>query len=72
METQQDALFVVNNVPMYTPARFAAKYDIPLQTVYSAVNSGRIVSHRYGGRRYLVATSADTYAQVYKAMKEGN
>lgn len=69
METEQPALFQLNGVAMYVPKVFADTYDIPLQTVYSAANSGRIIAHRQGGRLFLVASSADTYAEIYKATK---
>ncbi len=69
METEQPVLFEINNVAMYTPRGFAEHKSIPLQTVYSAINSGRIISHRFGGRVYLVASSADTYAQIYNTTK---
>lgn len=70
METEQPALFHINDLAMYVPKVFADHHEIPLQTVYSAINSGRIISHRFGGRVYLVASSADTYALLYKATKE--
>lgn len=69
METEQPALFEVNNVKMCTPRALADSAGIPIQTVYSAANSGRIICHRFGGRMYLDAASANTYATLYKALK---
>ena len=69
MTTEQMATFQVNGVTMCTPKSFADAHAIPIQTVYSAAGSGRITAHKHGGRLYLVASSADTYAQLYKATK---
>lgn len=70
METEQPPTLQLNGTLMYTPRVFATAKNIPIQTVYSAVNSGAIVSHRFGGRVFLVASSADDYAEIYKASKE--
>ncbi len=69
MDHRQPALFEVNNVKMCTPRALADAADIPIQTVYSAANSGRIICHRFGGRLYLDAASATTYADLYNALK---
>lgn len=69
MTTEQPEAFLINGVAMLTPKSFSDAHTIPLQTVYSAANSGRIIAHRHGGRLFLLASSADTYAQLYKATK---
>ena len=70
MKTEQTPRIQLNGVDMYTPVAFSKSQEIPLQTVYSAINSGRIVSQRFGGRVFLNASSADDYALIYKATKE--
>lgn len=68
METDLPVL-LINNTKMYTPRDFARAKGIPVQTVYSAVREDRIQSERYGGRVYMIASSAETYAEIYKATK---
>ena len=45
---------------------FAKAHDVPVQTLYSATTSGRIVHVRVHGRLYLDAESAEKYMITYR------
>lgn len=48
------------------PPDFARANDIPVQTLYSATSSGRIVHVRVNGRLYLDVESAEKYMITYR------
>ena len=45
---------------------FARAHDVPVQTLYSAVSSGRILHVRQHGRLYLNAESAEKFMELYR------
>lgn len=47
---------------------FAKAYDVPVQTLYSAVSSGRIIHVRMSGKLYMNAESAKTFMTAYRKL----
>lgn len=47
---------------------FAKANGVPVQTLYSATSSGRIVHVRRNGRLYLNIESAEHYMTVYRKL----
>lgn len=44
---------------------FAKAHDVPVQTLYSAVSSGRIIHVRKNGKLYMNAKSAEDFMTSY-------
>lgn len=65
---EQVPLFTVNGgePKLCTIPDFARAHDIPVQTLYSAVQSGRVIYVRMGGRLYLNHESAEKYLALYR------
>lgn len=49
-----------------SPRDFSRAKDIPVQTLYSATSSGRIVYTKIGGRMYLHVESAEKFLLTYR------
>jgi hypothetical protein len=55
----------------YCTARdFSSAHDVPVQTLYSAVTSQRILHTRVHGRLYLNAESAEKFMITYRKYTE--
>lgn len=48
------------------PPDFARAHNVPVQTLYSATSSGRIVHTRVNGRLYLDIESAEKFMLTYQ------
>lgn len=51
---------------------FAKAHDVPVQTLYSAASSGRILHVRSGGKLYLNAESAEKFMITYRKYTKEN
>lgn len=49
-------------------ADFAKSHDVPVQTLYSAESSGRIIGVRKNGKLYLDVKSAEAFMASYQKM----
>ncbi len=49
-----------------TPRDFSRAHDVPVQTLYSAVQSSRILHTRVHGRLYLNSESAEKFMITYR------
>lgn len=68
MELEQVPLFALDGKTpnMCTIPDFAKVHDVPVQTLYSAYQSGRILHTRLHGRVYLDIESAEKFMITYR------
>lgn len=65
---EQVPLFALDGLEprMCRPPDFAKAHNMPVQTLYSAASSGRIVHTRVNGRLYLDIKSAEKFLLTYR------
>jgi hypothetical protein len=63
-------LFTLSDEPagLCRPGDFARAHDVPVQTLYSAAASGRIVYVKHHGRLYLQLKSAENFMTIYRKL----
>ena len=62
----------MNTELLCTIPDFAKEKDVPVQTLYSAVHSGRILHVRRNGRLYLQHKSAEDFMTAYRKYTKEN